>query len=178
MLFRSSANLDTARLNIALYDEHTQWPTGFRYQSSGAVGPGAVLNGAFLNTADLRGANLRGAKLMGAYLSGADLTGAILDDASLSGANLQRAMLTGASLREARVSGTELQRADLRASDLTGVEFDMVASIAGADFTMAQGLTPNSRGQLLGRSAGELDVWNGLTRNTTRRSLETDGAAG
>ena len=48
----------------------------------------------------------------------------------------------------------------------------MVGNIAGADFTMAQGLTRRSRGQLLGRSTQELDVWNGLTRNTTRRSLE------
>ncbi|MEM8613988.1 MAG: pentapeptide repeat-containing protein, partial [Cyanobacteria bacterium P01_H01_bin.105] len=59
-----------------------------------------------------------------------------------------------------------------RASDLTGVDFEMVGSIAGADFTMAQGLTPNSRGQLLRHPTNELDVWNGLTRNTTRRSLD------
>jgi hypothetical protein len=44
-------------------------------------------------------------------------------------------------------------------------------SIAGADFTLAQGLSEANRAKLLSRSSAELDVWNPYTRRTTRQSL-------
>jgi uncharacterized protein YjbI with pentapeptide repeats len=108
---------------------------------------------------------------LGSYLSGADLTGANLQNVRLSGATLQFAFLTGASLRNARLNGVDLQGADLRAADLSGIEIEHLNSIAGADFSLVQGLDPKIRAMLLGRSSQELDVWNAFTRRTTRQSL-------
>ena len=108
---------------------------------------------------------------MGAYLGGADLTGANLQRARLSQADLRRASLTGASLRNARLQGANLMGADLRAVDFTGTEFEQLESIAGADFTLAQGLTQEQRVLLLGFPSQDLDLPHGLTRNTPRESL-------
>jgi hypothetical protein len=44
-------------------------------------------------------------------------------------------------------------------------------SIAGADFTLAQGLTEATKAMLKSRPYSELDVWNAYTRTTTRESL-------
>jgi hypothetical protein len=63
-------------------------------------------------------------------------------------------------------------RADLRAADLSGVEIEHLHSIAGADFSLVQGLSEANRAKLLSRSSAELDVWNPYTRQTTRQSLE------
>ena len=131
----------------------------------------ANLGGAFLNTATLRGADLHGCNLRGAYLSGADLTGANLEGAALSGASLQNAFLTGAYLRNAILIGVELQGADLRAADLTGANLEQLKSIAGADFTLAQGLTQETKAMLCSRDPKELGTWNTFTRNNTAQSL-------
>jgi uncharacterized protein YjbI with pentapeptide repeats len=160
-----------AKLLVALYNKETIWPEGFAGKKCGAVGPGAGLTGAYLNTAELRGADLTGANLLGAYLSGADLTGANLEGVSFSGANLREAFLTGAYLRNARLNGAELQNVDLRAADLTGAELNNLQSIAGADFSSVQGLSPSVRGMLCSRPTAELDTWNPFTRRTTRESL-------
>jgi uncharacterized protein YjbI with pentapeptide repeats len=113
--------------------------------------------------------------MMGAYLSGADFTGAILDDVALSGANLQKAILTGASLRHARLSSTELKGADLRATDLTEANLSNLQNIAGADFSLAQGLSDETRASLLSYSPVELTTWNPYTRCNTKDSLEKRG---
>ena len=109
--------------------------------------------------------------LRGAYLSGADLTGANLEGAALSGATLQNALLTGAYLRNAILIGAELQGADLRAADLTGANLEQLKSIAGADFSLVQGLTEEARAMLRSRSSKELGTWNSFTRNNTAQSL-------
>lgn len=109
--------------------------------------------------------------MRGAYLSGADLTGANLEGAALSGANLQGAFLTGAYLRRALLVGVELQSSDLRAADLTEANLDRVQSVAGADFTLVQGLSEETRAMLCSRPAQELGTWNAFTRNNTAQSL-------
>jgi uncharacterized protein YjbI with pentapeptide repeats len=167
-----NANLEGAKLNLALYDARTLWPEGFNYKNLGAVGPGANLSGAFLNTANPRGADLRSCNLRGAYLSGADLTGANLEGAALSGANLQNAFLTGAYLRNAMLIGVELQGADLRAADLTGANLDQLKSIAGADFTLAQGLSDATKAMLCSRNAQEIGTWNAFTRNNNEPHIK------
>jgi uncharacterized protein YjbI with pentapeptide repeats len=165
------ANLIEAKLKFARYDAHTLWPEGFNYKNSGAIGPKASLCGAFLNTANLRGADLSYCNLRGAYLSGADLTGANLEGAALSGASLQNAFLTGAYLRNAILIGVELQGADLRAADLTGANLEQLKSIAGADFSLVQGLSEQTRAMLCSRGSQELGTWNAFTRNYTAQSL-------
>ena len=137
-------------------------------------GPKASLNGAYLNTASLRDVDLQLSNLRGAYLSGADLTGANLQGAALSGADLSRAYLTGAFLRDARLTGVDLRMADLRAADLSGVALEHLHSIAGADFTLVQGLSEANKALLCSRPPSELDVWNAYTRRTTRESLDAN----
>ncbi|MGH2414464.1 MAG: pentapeptide repeat-containing protein, partial [Microcystaceae cyanobacterium] len=65
----------------------------------------------------------------------------------------------------------ELQGADLRAADLTGANLEQLQSIAGADFTLAQGLSEETRAMLCSRSAQELGTWNAFTRSNTGASL-------
>jgi uncharacterized protein YjbI with pentapeptide repeats len=109
--------------------------------------------------------------LLGAYLSGADLTGANLQNVRFSGADLRRAFFTGACLYHARLTGADLSGVDFRGADFRGVEMEHLQSIAGADFTLVQGLSEAGRSMLLSRPAAELDVWNAYTRKTTRDSL-------
>lgn len=167
----SGANLTDARLQVAYYDSLTIWPSGYSYKNSGAIGPQAILNGAYLCTADLRDVDFQNTSLLGAYLNGADLTGANLQNARLSGSTMRLAFLTGAYLRNARLNGVDLQGADLRAADLSNVEMENLQSIAGADFSLVQGLSEANRAMLLKRPTTELDVWNPYTRRTTRQSL-------
>jgi uncharacterized protein YjbI with pentapeptide repeats len=167
----SGADLTDAKMQGVRYDRHTIFPDNFNYKSSGAIGPGARLNGAQLNTANLRYFDLQDANLLGAYLGGADLTGANLQGVRLSQADMRRAFLTGACLRNAGLNGANLAGADLRAADLTDVEFDLLESIAGADFSHAQGLTDEIRSRLLSYPATELETYNSFTRNTTGASL-------
>ncbi len=166
-----NANLEGVKLQTAQYDRYTVFPERFDYKNSGAIGPGANLSAAFLNTANLRNADLHGANLLGAYLRGADLTGANLQGARLSGADLRHAYLTGAYLRNARLTGANLAAVDLRAADLTDAEFEHLETIAGADFTLAQGLSDTMRSRLLNHPAKELETRNSFTRRTTRESL-------
>jgi uncharacterized protein YjbI with pentapeptide repeats len=65
-----------------------------------------------------------------------NLSGMMLAQVNLSGADLREADLTDANLQDAQMSG-----ADLLAADLSGVEIEHLQSIAGADFTLAQGLS-------------------------------------
>jgi hypothetical protein len=81
--------------------------------------------------------------------------------------------LAGDYLRNARLNGANLAGADLRAADMTGVEFEQLESIAGADFTQVQGLSDEMRSRLLSQPPQELDTPHALTRRTTRASLES-----
>ena len=69
------ANLEAADLRRAIYNSQTEWPDGFDYINSGAVGPGADLRGV-----DLRGIDLTETDLWRANLEEADLVGANYDD--------------------------------------------------------------------------------------------------
>ena len=109
--------------------------------------------------------------MLGAYLTGADLTGANLKGARLSNADLRKAFLTGACLRNAGLNNANLEQVDLRAADLTGAEFDELEAVAGADFSLVQGLSDRQRHYLLNQSDTVLDTWNVFTRQTTRESL-------
>ena len=171
----SGCQLENTKFQVAIYNKDTIFPEGFKYRSSGAVGPGANLNGAFLNTANLRGVDLTGARAIGAYLSGADCTNAILDDVSFSGANLQKAIMTGASLRKARFGNAELLGVDFRGANLTEANFDNIQNIAGADFSMAIGLSDSAKSAILGFPAPDLTTWNAYTRCNTKDSLEVRG---
>ena len=109
------ANLEKADLRGSFYDEHTQWPGGFDYQNSGAIGPKANLSGADLRGAitvyvTLYDADLSKANLSGANLRDANLRGANLSKADLSGADLTRTILWNANLTGANLSGTNLDR--------------------------------------------------------------------
>lgn len=165
------ADLTEARLKLAVYNSQTTWPEGFDYRNSGAIGPQANLSGAFLNTANLKAADLYEINLRGAYLSGADLTGANLTGAYLSGASLKGTFLAGACLRGARLNGAELQGADLRAADLTDANLEQLQGIAGADFTLAQGLTDEVKAMLCCHPSKDLGTWNTFTRSNTAQSL-------
>jgi len=94
-----------------------------------------------------------------------------LEGAALSGASLQNAFLTRAYLRNAILIEVELQGADLRAADLTGANLEQLKSIAGADFTLAQGLTQEMKAMLCSRDPKELGTWNAFTRKNTAQSL-------
>ncbi|MEO0491708.1 MAG: hypothetical protein AAFZ49_19470 [Cyanobacteria bacterium J06659_2] len=60
----------------------------------------------------------------------------------------------------------------MRAVDFTDAEFDTLESIAGADFTLVQGISQEKRAYLQSRPEAELDTWNAFTRKTTRESLQ------
>lgn len=69
------------------------------------------------------------------------------------------------------MNGANLARADLRAADLTGMEFEQLESIAGADFSQVQGLSEEMRSRLLNQPAQELEAAHPLTLQTTLESL-------
>ena len=74
-------------------------------------------------------------------------------------------------MRNARIGGAELKGADLRAADLTGVDFSNLTNIAGADFSLAQGLSEAAKAQILSYPTTDLNTWNPYTRKTTQDSL-------
>lgn len=103
-------------LQWARYGENTKWPEGFKFETSGALGPSANLDGQKIQGVDLQNLNLskaslRGAILAGVNLSGADLSGADLFKANLSEAILSNANLAGANLIEANLDKVDLTRA-------------------------------------------------------------------
>lgn len=74
-------------------------------------------------------------------------------------------------MRNARLINVELQGADLRGADLTGASLEQLQSIAGADFTLVQGLSHETRAMLCGLSSKDLSTWNSFTRTNTAQSL-------
>ena len=70
------------------------------------------------------------------------------------------------------MSGAELKGADLRAADLTDANLEQLKNIAGADFTLAQGLTEAMKSLLRGYTVQELGTWNFITRTNTAQSLD------
>ncbi|MCS6958879.1 MAG: pentapeptide repeat-containing protein [Pseudanabaenaceae cyanobacterium SKYGB_i_bin29] len=163
------AEIVECRWQGAIYDQATRFPAYFNYRSVGMIGPRANLNGAQLNTAYLRHLDLSEASLLGAYLGGADLTGANLRGARLSQADLRYAFLTGANLQGARLTGANLAGADLRATNWAEVDIDRLDSIAGADFSLAVGMSDRLRQFFL--SLPGIDELHPLTRRSTRESL-------
>src|SRR6476661_2206678 len=151
---------------------------------------GANLQGVDLRRANLRDANLSGANLQESYLFRADLQGCNLVDAQLQEAKLKLAQYdahtlwpegfnyknSGAIGPQANLSGAflntaYLRGADLQGADLTGANLEQLKSIAGADFTLAQGLTQEMKAMLRSRDRKELGTWNAFTRNNTAQSL-------
>ena len=59
----------------------------------------------------------------------------------------------------------------MNTNSFSDAEMEHLQSIAGADFTLAQGLTQATKAMLSSRPHSELDVWNAYTRTTTRESL-------
>lgn len=163
------ADIVECRWQGAIYDQATQFPPHFPHRSVGMLGPRANLNGAQLNTANLRHLDLAEASLLGAYLGGADLTRANLRGAKLSQADLRYAFLTGANLQGARLTGANLAGADLRATNWAEVDIDRIESIAGADFSLAVGMSDRLRQFFL--SLPGIDELHPLTRRSTRESL-------
>jgi uncharacterized protein YjbI with pentapeptide repeats len=91
--------------------------------------------------------------------------------ARMSGAALGKACLVGAFLKDARLGNVDLALTDCRGADFSGVEMEIVESIAGADFYRAQNMSESLRSFLLGRSSAELNTRNSFTRRTTKESL-------
>ena len=121
----SHANLTDANFQNSIYNEDTQWPKGFDYQNSGALGPDSKLSSigplgpdSNLIKADLRYANLRGVNLREANLSHANLSHANLENADLTNANLQRADLEKALLQYSICTDVNFQGANLHDADL------------------------------------------------------------
>jgi len=54
---------------------------------------------------------------------------------------------------------------------LTGANLEQLKNIAGADFSLVQGLSPETRVMLCSRDSQELGTWNPFTRNNTAQSL-------
>jgi len=79
--------------------------------------------------------------------------------------------MTGASLRNARLGNTELKGVDFRGANLTGANLDNLQNIAGADFSLAIGLSEQAKSAILGFPAPDLTTWNGYTRCNTQDSL-------
>ncbi len=118
----------------------------------GAELAGATLIGAILpevNGADLRRAQLeravirqaQGAVFDGAELTEADLCHGRLEGASFVGANLACCDFVEAGLRRARFDRADLTDADFRDAELWGSTVHLAASLDGADFTGAVGLS-------------------------------------
>ena len=86
-------------------------------------------------------------------------------------ANMKGAFLIGANLRDALLNAVELDGADLRAADLTGASLNNIISIAGADFTLVQGLSDDARAMLCAYPDKDLGTRNYFTRTNTESSL-------
>ena len=140
------ADLQRADLKGARYDSLTQWPEGFEYRTSGAIGPQADLQEADLKGADLKGADLKGANLQWADLQGADLQGADLQDADFrgsfydsntkwpttfnhkkAGATQDKLMLSGINFEDVTFKGRDLSYCDFRESILNGATFQLTS---------------------------------------------------
>jgi hypothetical protein len=95
--------------------------------------PRAHLLRADLAGADLRDSSLAGADLRDARLKSANFRHAGLQSADLSGADLEGSDLVGADLSGARLRGARLDQADLRQAGLRNLDWQGIASIAGAN---------------------------------------------
>lgn len=94
---------------------------------------------ADLSAADVRGGDLREATLSYADLHSANLRGSRLEHAILSDADLHDADLVGADLGGAKLDGADLTSADLRSAKLTGIEWQRIRSVKGANIAGVQG---------------------------------------
>jgi hypothetical protein len=111
---------------------------------SGAFLQGLHLEKANLARANLNAADVRNAVLPGIEFSDADLRSANFRDCSCRGANFRGASLedsdfAGADLSGADLAGATLANADLRDSLLSGVIWDKIASIKGANIAGVKG---------------------------------------
>ncbi len=102
----SRFDLSGVDLRFARYSAGTRWPKGFKYRTSGALGPGAILPGVVLRKSSVRGVDLRKANLRSADLRQADMRGA-----RLQGADLRQARLQGARMERVQLKGTRLNGA-------------------------------------------------------------------
>jgi uncharacterized protein YjbI with pentapeptide repeats len=102
---RQTESLSTARLEGAIADERTQWPTGVKPAAQGVL---VLRAGADIGAVNLAGRDLRELAAPRVQLQGADLTGADLQWADLREADLQNADLRRADLRRARLDRANL----------------------------------------------------------------------
>jgi uncharacterized protein YjbI with pentapeptide repeats len=72
------------------------------------------------------------------------------------------------------LNGANLAGADLRAVNFSEADFEQFESIAGADFSMAQGLTDAMRSRLLKHPQSQLETRNSFTLKTTIATLTID----
>jgi uncharacterized protein YjbI with pentapeptide repeats len=164
------ANLEGVKLQQALYDAATIFPTGFDPIKAGAylIAPGVSLLEAHLagadlssysNPVDLTGANLQRANLVKANFSGAkllqaNLSGANLSEANLSG-NLTAANLSGANLMQASLGGNftaaDLSNANLQSAKLSGTNFSG-ANLSGINWVGVDLQSMNLSGANLSRA--------------------------
>jgi hypothetical protein len=90
------------------------------------------------SSADLRNSRLAGVDFTLANLNTSNLRGAVLDRATCSGTDMRNTDLEGARLAEADLSGAMLNNTDLRGADLTGVHWQKLKSIQGANIAGVQ----------------------------------------
>ena len=150
----SGANLSGANLSGARYDSKTQWPNGFDFRNSRAIGPHSNLKGVSLSGIDLSGVDLSGANLSGANLSGARYDSKTRwpngFDFRNSRAIGPHSNLKGVDLSEANLAGVDISRADLSGVNLSGANLSG-ANLSGANLSRANVLEANlSRTDLTG----------------------------
>ena len=93
----------------------------------------AKLARSSFGAADLRNSDLHAADLTWADMHFANLRGSNLENASFEHANLSDCDLSGSDLAGARLDGADLSDADLQTANLSGIAWQHVAAIRGAN---------------------------------------------
>lgn len=95
--------------------------------------PRAHLLRSDFSSADVRNSNLQSANLTDSDLGSANFRGSNLRGASLQGAHLDEADLWGADLTGANFADASLVNVDLRNTDLSGIHWQHIESLSGAN---------------------------------------------
>jgi len=190
----SDIQYESANFNNAVYDQKTQFPTGFDPQAHGMrfepiVGPQADFQGMDLSTAKVDFSNK---DLSGANFEGANLSGVAFKDSTLSNVNFTNAKLSKASFKNCDLSNTQFTNAILKHAQFKQVNFENThftetdlshadltdANLNGAQFTRTKMVGANLRGADLSQlSSGTIDLTDAVYDQTTKFPPQFDPGA-